>query len=114
MVKIDGHHLTISEVINVARFYEKVSISDQGIRNITHSHSIKETIIKTGKPVYGINTGFGIFSDKRIADNDSAKLSRNLILSHAVGTGTHWKMRLCVPPCLLELIRSQKDFLESV
>ena len=87
MVKIDGHDLTISEVINVARFHEKVSISDLGIRNIAHSHSIKEAIIKTGKPVYGINTGFGIFSDRRIADIDSAKLSRNLILSHAVGTG---------------------------
>ncbi|TLN00051.1 histidine ammonia-lyase, partial [bacterium] len=30
---------------------------------------------------------FGIFADRRIPSRDSARLSRNLILSHAVGTG---------------------------
>jgi histidine ammonia-lyase len=44
-------------------------------------------IVEKGDPVYGINTGFGIFAEQRIPNSDSAKLSRNLILSHAVGTG---------------------------
>ena len=87
MIYIDGHHLTIEDVVNVARNNYQVGISDQGKKNIVHSYSIKESIIKSGKPIYGINTGFGIFSDKRIAAKDSKKLSRNLILSHAVGTG---------------------------
>ena len=46
-----------------------------------------EEIVAKGDPVYGINTGFGIFAEYRIPSSDSAKLSRNLILSHAVGTG---------------------------
>jgi histidine ammonia-lyase len=37
--------------------------------------------------VYGINTGFGIFADQRIPRAESARLSRNLILSHSVGRG---------------------------
>jgi histidine ammonia-lyase len=46
-----------------------------------------ENIIQTGKPVYGINTGFGIFADQLISDHETITLNRNLILSHAVGTG---------------------------
>ncbi len=88
MVSIDGHHLTIDEVVNVSRFNEKVEISEQGINDIKRSYANKMKIVNSGLPVYGINTGFGIFADKRIADQDSAKLSRNLIISHAVGTGT--------------------------
>ena len=88
MVSIDGHHLTIEEVVNVSRFNEKVEISELGINNIERSYINKMKIVNSGLPVYGINTGFGIFADKRIADQDSAKLSRNLIISHAVGTGT--------------------------
>jgi histidine ammonia-lyase len=45
-------------------------------------------MVASGAPVYGINTGFGIFADQRIPPADSARLSRNLILSHAVGTGS--------------------------
>ncbi len=44
-------------------------------------------IAASPKAVYGINTGFGIFSDQRIPPSASALLSRNLILSHAVATG---------------------------
>ncbi|MDH5508680.1 MAG: histidine ammonia-lyase, partial [Anaerolineae bacterium] len=33
------------------------------------------------------NTGFGIFANKFISPQDTIKLNRNLILSHAVGTG---------------------------
>jgi histidine ammonia-lyase len=36
---------------------------------------------------YGVNTGFGKLASVRIADADLATLQRNLILSHAVGTG---------------------------
>jgi histidine ammonia-lyase len=37
--------------------------------------------------VYGINTGFGKLASKRIAPEDTAKLQRNLILSHCCGMG---------------------------
>lgn len=87
MAKIDGHHLSIDEITRVARNHEKVSISEDGEHNLIRSYNLKERIIQTGSPVYGINTGFGIFADTRIDSKDSAQLSRNLILSHAVGTG---------------------------
>jgi histidine ammonia-lyase len=87
MVELDGHHLTLEEVRSVAQKNEPVQLSETGKSQIFASHQRLEQIIRTGVPVYGINTGFGIFSDRRIPTEDMARLSRNLILSHAVGTG---------------------------
>ncbi|MGH6697002.1 histidine ammonia-lyase [Sphingopyxis sp.] len=44
-------------------------------------------IVAKGAPVYGINTGFGKLASVRIAENDLATLQRNIVLSHAAGTG---------------------------
>ena len=87
MIDIDGHHLSLEQVVRVARDNETVTISSAGKENIERSRKNLEVILATGRPVYGINTGFGIFADRRIPQEDSARLSRNLILSHAVGTG---------------------------
>lgn len=87
MIEIDGHHLSLEQVVRVARDNETVAISSAGKENIERSRKNLEAILATGRPVYGINTGFGIFADRRIPQGDSARLSRNLILSHAVGTG---------------------------
>jgi histidine ammonia-lyase len=40
-----------------------------------------------GAPHYGINTGFGSLSNKRIAPGQLAQLQRNLIRSHSAGAG---------------------------
>ena len=44
-------------------------------------------IIARQEPVYGINTGFGKLASVRIGDEDLATLQRNIVLSHAAGTG---------------------------
>ncbi len=44
-------------------------------------------IVATGAPVYGVNTGFGKLASVRIAAEDLATLQRNIVLSHAAGTG---------------------------
>ena len=38
-------------------------------------------------PVYGVNTGFGKLASVKIAAGDTARLQRNLILSHSCGVG---------------------------
>ncbi len=87
MLEIDGNSLTLADVVAVARHGEPVSLSAAGRAAVEACRANLETIVATDRPVYGINTGFGIFADRRIAAHDSARLSRNLILSHAVGTG---------------------------
>jgi len=46
-----------------------------------------ERILGRGEPVYGINTGFGKLASVRIETDDLATLQRNIVLSHAAGTG---------------------------
>jgi histidine ammonia-lyase len=87
MVTIDGSQLTINEVLAVAFDNEKVQISEQAKTQINKSQGWVTEIANGEKPVYGINTGFGVFSNKKIPKSDVAKLNRNLIISHAVGTG---------------------------
>ncbi|KUK96880.1 MAG: Histidine ammonia-lyase [Anaerolineaceae bacterium 46_22] len=84
---IDGQSLRIEDVIAVARHGEKVALAESAKEAIKESRQWVEQIVERGEPVYGINTGFGIFAEHRIPSQDSAQLSRNLILSHAVGTG---------------------------
>ncbi|WP_135467058.1 histidine ammonia-lyase [Crenalkalicoccus roseus] len=40
-----------------------------------------------GAPIYGVNTGFGRLASTRIAPDRLAQLQRNLLRSHAAGTG---------------------------
>jgi histidine ammonia-lyase len=44
-------------------------------------------IVAAGRPVYGINTGFGKLASVRIEAADLRTLQRNIVLSHAVGVG---------------------------
>lgn len=44
-------------------------------------------ILAKGEPVYGINTGFGLLAQTRIADDELETLQRNLIVSHSTGVG---------------------------
>lgn len=46
-----------------------------------------QRIVYRGQPVYGVNTGFGKLASVRIENDDLATLQRNIVLSHAAGTG---------------------------
>jgi len=87
MINIDGEQLTLADVKRVAAGDTQVELAEAARARVQKSHGWITEIIKAGKPVYGINTGFGIFADKQISPTDTAKLNRNLILSHAVATG---------------------------
>jgi histidine ammonia-lyase len=54
---------------------------------IAESAAAVARILAKGAPVYGINTGFGKLASVRIGDADLATLQRNIVLSHAAGTG---------------------------
>ena len=54
---------------------------------IAESAAAVGRILAKGAPVYGINTGFGKLASVRIDNADLATLQRNIVLSHAAGTG---------------------------
>jgi len=64
-----------------------IRLAPQSHAAIAESAAAVARILEKGHPVYGINTGFGKLASVRIDDDDLAKLQRNIVLSHAAGTG---------------------------
>jgi len=87
MIQIDGNSLTLNDIHQVAVENAQVNLASEAREKIKLSRSWVENIINQGDPVYGINTGYGVFADRQISSEETRKLNRNLIISHAVGTG---------------------------
>ena len=86
-IEIDGHHLDLEQFIAVARFGAQIRIADRAIERMARSRKAVEDIVESGRPAYGINTGFGDFSRVSISRDDANTLQNNLILSHCTGMG---------------------------
>ncbi len=87
MVKITGNDLAIEQIIHVAFGNEQVELEEKTKNVIQYSNHLLNENLKKDFPYYGINTGYGIFHTQKISNEHLAELNRNLILSHAVGTG---------------------------
>ena len=83
---IEPGHISLADWREI---YEGASaeLSDGAWEAIDASVAAVARIVAKGAPVYGINTGFGKLASVRIADDDLATLQRNIVLSHAAGTG---------------------------
>jgi histidine ammonia-lyase len=84
---IDGHNLTLEQVEAIARQDVEVTLDPTSRRNVQASADALSHLSARTDPIYGVNTGYGVFSDRRIDDAEASTLSRNLILSHAVCVG---------------------------
>ncbi len=84
---VNGNSLNLEEVIKVAREDYHVVISEEAVNKINKSRKKVENFIKDEKKIYGVNTGFGKFSDVLISKEETKLLQKNLIITHAVGAG---------------------------
>jgi histidine ammonia-lyase len=79
--------LTPRQVVEVARLGAKVRLGDDVSPRLAASRAVVDAALGDGLAHYGINTGFGSLSRKRIAADALCDLQRNLIRSHAAGVG---------------------------
>lgn len=84
---INGDSLTLEDFIKVARHNEKIELPQEVKDNMQKSRDLVERYVEEEKVVYGITTGFGKFSDVSISKEDTKRLQKNLIMSHACGVG---------------------------
>jgi histidine ammonia-lyase len=64
-----------------------VALADESWCAIDAAAAAVGRILESGRTVYGVNTGFGMLAQTRIADDRLEELQRNLLLSHACGIG---------------------------
>lgn len=86
-ISLNGEELTLQEFEQVVRLGAPVSLSESAVEKMNRSRSTVESLVRDGRTVYGITTGFGKFSDTLIDRSQSAELQINLIRSHACGAG---------------------------
>lgn len=87
MVELTGNTLTLKEIGRVCYDGEMVTISTESMRKVEESRAAVDKIVAEKRTIYGINTGFGKFSDVIIDEQDVNALQLNLIRSHACGVG---------------------------
>ena len=79
--------LTIAEVVAVARSGAQVVLSEDAVAAMQASRAHVEALAESGRPVYGISTGFGALATRFIEAEQRTQLQRSLVRSHAAGTG---------------------------
>lgn len=86
-VEITGTTLTLEDVVSVACNGAEVTVSPEALARVRHGREEVESYLKSGRPAYGINTGFGSLCDTSIPPDALAELQQNLVRSHASGVG---------------------------
>jgi len=85
---ISNDQLTFDKIKQILKEGYKLELSEQSKNNIIKCREyLDKKMASQDQPIYGINTGFGALYDKRISREDLGNLQRNLVMSHACGTG---------------------------
>ncbi len=86
-VRIDGHNLTVEDVINVCRYGEKVEMTEGAKIDVQRARDYVEEKLAKDAVIYGLTTGFGRFASVKISVEETAQLQKNLIMSHTCAMG---------------------------
>lgn len=85
-VIIDCHGTTLDQVRQIADG-ASFELGPEAVSAIEEARSGIETLLESGQPIYGVNTGFGRLASTMIPVDEIGLLQRNLLLSHACSTG---------------------------
>jgi len=86
-LKLGARPLRLPELRRVCAGPVTVSIDPSALSAVRAAHAVTARLAAADAPVYGINTGFGLLAQTRIAPAQRALLQRNIILSHSAGVG---------------------------
>ncbi|MCE1201017.1 MAG: histidine ammonia-lyase [Bacteroidia bacterium] len=85
---ISSEKLTFSTIFDIIRHKHKLSLSPDARNRIQQCRDyLDRRMEQQDEPIYGINTGFGSLCDTKISKQDLGTLQKNLVMSHACGTG---------------------------
>ncbi len=64
-----------------------IALDEACAAGIDAAAKVVANVIKEGRTVYGINTGFGLLANTKIKTDELETLQRSIVLSHAAGIG---------------------------
>lgn len=87
---ISAETLTFEKVNEIITERQHLALSDDAIARIQKCRDYLDKKMETqSTPIYGITTGFGSLCDHNISKEDLSALQKNLVMSHACGTGNY-------------------------
>jgi histidine ammonia-lyase len=86
-LRITGTGLTIEDVVNVARYNQKVELDPEAVKRIHACRAMLEKKIEAREIMYGVNTGIGEFSEVVLNDDQVQDFQKYLVYNHAAGIG---------------------------
>ena len=87
MITVSGQEYTFEDLKPFVTGPHKVRVTREVKSSIQLSRRVLENQIRSGKTIYGVNTGFGALSQKHIDEKDQMQLQLNLVRSHSAGVG---------------------------
>lgn len=86
-LEIQPGKMTLAQARRVFESHVPVTLPESANADIQKSVDCVNRVVAENRTVYGINTGFGLLAQTRIANEDLEALQRSLVLSHATGVG---------------------------
>lgn len=102
--------LTLSDLRNWWQQPQQLHLHDAAKQAIDSSAATVAEVLRKGKVVYGINTGFGLLANTRIPPEKLEDLQRRIVLSHAAGTGALMDDRVVRLMLLLKINSLSRGF----
>ena len=85
---ISAERLTIARVEEVLVKGYRLALSDDAKKRISHCREyLDKKMDNTERPIYGVTTGFGSLCNISVDKENLSTLQKNLMMSHACGTG---------------------------
>ena len=85
---ISPQHLSLEALETILKEQHILALSEEAEQRIVRCHEyLQQKIQNSDQIIYGINTGFGALYQKKISQQNLEQLQRNLMMSHACGTG---------------------------
>jgi histidine ammonia-lyase len=86
-VRLVPGRLALADLHAFALSREPLELHEATREALAHGARAVDRIVREGKAVYGINTGFGKLAQTHIPADQLELLQKNLVLSHSVGVG---------------------------
>ena len=86
-LRLSAGRLGLAELRRIHERPVRLELDGSARAALDAAAGLVDDIVARGDAAYGINTGFGLLAQTRIADDQLEQLQRNLLLSHAAGVG---------------------------
>jgi len=87
VIELGARPLDLATVAAAAEGHARLALGEAARARVARAHRTVGEVLASGRPVYGVNTGFGKLAHVRIEPARIAELQRNLLRSHAAGMG---------------------------